>query len=154
MAIGKIEPPASFQHLWPIDLSGWTGALEDPRWRFVTDEINLSIRRSEMGFDDVALEAFKDEADEERRGVSGRVVLFGAAIAISALAISMIGLAPALFGGKDREGGKPGVAFVEPSDAVIEAPEDPIGGSDAAGNSNEEPSTDDSEADSGEAVRI
>ena len=143
VAIGKIEPPASFQHLWPIDLSGWTGALEDPRWRFVTDEINLSIRRSEMGFDDVALEAFKDEVDEERRGVSGRVVLFGAAIAISALAISMIGLAPALFGGKDRTGDKPGVAFVEPSDAVVETAEGSADEPDTVGNSNEEPSTDD-----------
>ena len=147
VAIGKIEPPASFQHLWPIDLSGWTGSLEDPRWRFVTDEINLSIRRSEMGFEDLTVESFSEEPEEERRGVSGRVVLFGAAIAISALAISLIGLAPMLFGGKDKDGEAPGVAFVEPAEVGVDAPEagaaDPV----SSENSSEEPSTDESSPD-------
>jgi len=45
VALGKAPPPASFEHLWPMDLSGWSGAVDDPRWRFVLDEIDLAARR-------------------------------------------------------------------------------------------------------------
>lgn len=45
VAIGKAPPPPSFEHLWPIDLSGWDGGSDDPRWRFVLDEIDLAVRR-------------------------------------------------------------------------------------------------------------
>lgn len=45
VALGKAPPPQSFEHLWPMDLSGWDGAVEDPRWKFVLDEIDLAVRR-------------------------------------------------------------------------------------------------------------
>lgn len=45
VALGKAPPPPSFEHLWPMDLSGWNGDIADPRWRFVLDEIDLAIRR-------------------------------------------------------------------------------------------------------------
>lgn len=45
VALGKAPPPQSFEHLWPMDLSGWDGAVDDPRWKFVLDEIDLAVRR-------------------------------------------------------------------------------------------------------------
>lgn len=45
VALGKAPPPSSFEHLWPMDLSGWTGRNDDPRWRFVLDEVELAVRR-------------------------------------------------------------------------------------------------------------
>ncbi len=111
VAIGKIEPPQSFQHLWPIDLSGWAGDQEDPRWRFVTDEINLSIRRSEIGFEDLTLDA-PVEAPPKKFGFSGPAVLFGGAVALAAVTLSLIAVAPLIFGRAAPE--KPTVAFVTP----------------------------------------
>ncbi len=50
VALGKASPPPSFEHLWPMDLSGWNGETGDPRWRFVLDEIELAVRRGvELG---------------------------------------------------------------------------------------------------------
>ncbi|MEL7485612.1 MAG: SUMF1/EgtB/PvdO family nonheme iron enzyme [Pseudomonadota bacterium] len=116
LSIGKVEPPASFQHLWPIDLSGWGGAQDDPRWRFVTDEINLSIRRSEAGYRDNAFVVEPRAPSGGRNGPSARAVFFGGAVALSALTISAIGLAPFILslGDSARDDG-PTVAFVEPS---------------------------------------
>ena len=45
VALGKSPPPPSFEHLWPMDLAGWSGRDDDPRWRFVLDEIELAVRR-------------------------------------------------------------------------------------------------------------
>jgi formylglycine-generating enzyme required for sulfatase activity len=45
VAVGRTPPPPSFEHLWPMDLAGWTGKEDDPRWRFVLDEIELATRR-------------------------------------------------------------------------------------------------------------
>lgn len=45
VSLGKASSPASFEHLWPMDLSGWSGNLADPRWRFVLDELSLATRR-------------------------------------------------------------------------------------------------------------
>jgi hypothetical protein len=47
VALGAVEPPPSFAHVWPIDLSGWEGDRNDPRWQFVRDEIDLATRRNE-----------------------------------------------------------------------------------------------------------
>jgi hypothetical protein len=54
VALGKAPPPPSFEHLWPMDLSGWTGGPEDPRWRFVLDEVELAARRGVEVAADVA----------------------------------------------------------------------------------------------------
>lgn len=45
VTVSKAPPPPSFEHLWPMDLTGWGGEAEDPRWRFVLDEIELAARR-------------------------------------------------------------------------------------------------------------
>ncbi len=45
VAIGKAPPPSSFEHLWPVDIAGWDGSRNDPRWRFVLDEVELAVRR-------------------------------------------------------------------------------------------------------------
>lgn len=47
VSIGGGAPPQSFAHLWPIDLNGWAGDADDPRWQFVRDEIDLARRRAE-----------------------------------------------------------------------------------------------------------
>lgn len=46
--VHDVDPPASFAHLWPIDLDGWNGETDDPRWQFVRDEVALAMRRSEL----------------------------------------------------------------------------------------------------------
>ena len=38
--------PHGFEDLPPVDLSGWSGELEDPRWRFVLGEISVADRRN------------------------------------------------------------------------------------------------------------
>jgi hypothetical protein len=45
VALGKTPPPPSFEHLWPMDLAGWNGRADDPRWKFVLDELELATRR-------------------------------------------------------------------------------------------------------------
>lgn len=48
VAVGGVTPPGGFETLPPVDLSGWTGAMDDPRWRFVLDEIQISQERSKL----------------------------------------------------------------------------------------------------------
>lgn len=45
ISIGATEPPPAYAHLWPIDLTGWEGDADDPRWQFVRDEIALARLR-------------------------------------------------------------------------------------------------------------
>ncbi len=45
VAVGGVRPPGGFEELTPVDLSGWTGAPDDPRWRFVLEEIQLAKER-------------------------------------------------------------------------------------------------------------
>lgn len=47
ISVGGVEPPGSFAHVLPIDLSGWQGDRNDPRWQFVRDEVDLAVRRNE-----------------------------------------------------------------------------------------------------------
>ena len=102
VAIGKVEPPPSFQHLWPIELSGWTGALEDPRWRFVVDEINLSVRRAEIGFEDVDRRFAGAAGERDQSRYSGRSVIMGAALSLTVLALGAIVFAPYIIGGREE----------------------------------------------------
>ncbi|MEO1014610.1 MAG: formylglycine-generating enzyme family protein [Pseudomonadota bacterium] len=45
---GSGQAPEAFAELAPINLSGWTGDVDDPRWRFVLDELSLAGRRGEV----------------------------------------------------------------------------------------------------------
>lgn len=46
VAVGGARPPGGFENLPPVDLSGWTGAADDPRWRFVLEEVHLATQRT------------------------------------------------------------------------------------------------------------
>ena len=46
IAIGATPPPRGFEDIQPVDLSGWAGDLDDPRWRFVLGEINVAAHRN------------------------------------------------------------------------------------------------------------
>jgi formylglycine-generating enzyme required for sulfatase activity len=39
VSLGRVEPPLGFRRVQAVDLAAWSGALDDPRWRFVMDEI-------------------------------------------------------------------------------------------------------------------
>ncbi|MEZ5896158.1 MAG: SUMF1/EgtB/PvdO family nonheme iron enzyme [Parvularculaceae bacterium] len=67
VAIGKTPPPPSFEHIWPVDLAGWAGNDDDPRWRFVLDEIELAVRRG-VEFAPSADEAAGEAAGEAASG--------------------------------------------------------------------------------------
>lgn len=47
-ALGAFAPPAPFAALQPVDLAGWAGAREDPRWRFVLDDIAIARKRGAL----------------------------------------------------------------------------------------------------------
>ncbi len=65
VAVGGARPPGGFENLPPVDLSGWTGAPDDPRWRFVLEEIQLTAKRMGLADADVwaapAIEPHNDE---------------------------------------------------------------------------------------------
>lgn len=54
VSIGRIEPPDAFKGRAPTDLSNWSGAASDPRWRAVVDEIRRASRRDDAAADEGA----------------------------------------------------------------------------------------------------
>jgi hypothetical protein len=90
VAVGDVLPPASFAHLLPIDMKDWSGDIEDPRWQFVREEVDLARRRGEL-----AKEASPDlAAPKKRRRMPVRHAVpmaaagsLGAVIAISAFVL-------------------------------------------------------------------
>lgn len=46
VTIGGASAPSGFEALQPVDLSGWGGDANDPRWRFILEEIALASRRA------------------------------------------------------------------------------------------------------------
>ncbi len=66
VTVGGAPAPAGFEELAPVDLSGWPGDDNDPRWRFVLDEISLAARRQSLEDTDVwaAPEATPDALDD------------------------------------------------------------------------------------------
>ena len=51
ISLGKAPPPSGFEHVWPMDLVGWSHDAKDPRWQFVVDEVEIAFRR----FEDMAM---------------------------------------------------------------------------------------------------
>jgi formylglycine-generating enzyme required for sulfatase activity len=46
VSLGRVDPPDGFAHLQPVDLAGWGGSADDPRWRFVIDEVRrIALKR-------------------------------------------------------------------------------------------------------------
>ncbi len=48
VAVGGAVAPTGFGAPAPVDLSGWSGDPDDPRWRFVLDEINIAAQRQQL----------------------------------------------------------------------------------------------------------
>ena len=59
VALDEGAPPPSFDGVRPMDLGGWNGGEDDPRWRFVLDELALATRR---GVEFIIGEAANDAA--------------------------------------------------------------------------------------------
>ena len=53
IAVGGARPPADLETPAPVDLSGWDGDEADPRWRFVLEEIELTLQRDTISDGDV-----------------------------------------------------------------------------------------------------
>ncbi|WP_411816764.1 SUMF1/EgtB/PvdO family nonheme iron enzyme [Hyphococcus sp. DH-69] len=48
VAVNGASPPGGFEALPPVDLSGWSGATDDPRFRFILEEIQLAHSRMKL----------------------------------------------------------------------------------------------------------
>ena len=48
VAVGHISAPEEFDAVAPVDLAGWAGDDEDPRWRFVLEEIDIAGQRGAL----------------------------------------------------------------------------------------------------------
>ncbi|CAK9039356.1 Formylglycine-generating enzyme (FGE) (C-alpha-formylglycine-generating enzyme 1) (Sulfatase-modifying factor 1) [Durusdinium trenchii] len=48
VTVGGARAPTGFETLQPVDLSGWGGDENDPRWRFVLEEISLASQRARL----------------------------------------------------------------------------------------------------------
>ncbi len=48
VAVGGVSAPLGFEALAPVDLSGWAGDDNDPRWRFILDEISIATQRQSL----------------------------------------------------------------------------------------------------------
>jgi formylglycine-generating enzyme required for sulfatase activity len=48
VAVGGASAPSGFAALAPVDLSGWSGDDNDPRWRFILEEISIAAQRQQL----------------------------------------------------------------------------------------------------------
>ncbi|NOX84019.1 MAG: SUMF1/EgtB/PvdO family nonheme iron enzyme [Alphaproteobacteria bacterium] len=64
VAVGGASAPSGFDALAPVDLSGWSGDDNDPRWRFVLEEINIAAQRQQLADANVWAEPEAGVADE------------------------------------------------------------------------------------------
>ncbi len=79
---GPGQAPEAFSELTPISLSGWTGEADDPRWRFVLDELALAARRGgTRNGDDSGADGPRDRVANEGR--SGADADAGGAAAVA-----------------------------------------------------------------------
>lgn len=63
VTVGGARAPSGFETLQPVDLSGWGGDENDPRWRFVLEEVTLASQR--LRLQDGGVWAPEPEAPEE-----------------------------------------------------------------------------------------
>lgn len=63
VTIGGARAPNGFETLQPVDLSGWGGDEDDPRWRFILEEVTLASQR--LRLEDGAVWAPDPEAPQE-----------------------------------------------------------------------------------------
>lgn len=49
VSIGRVEPPFGAKESTPMDLAGWRGDDEDPRWRFVLADLDVIKARAAIG---------------------------------------------------------------------------------------------------------
>ncbi len=104
VALGRIEPPASFAHLPPIDLAGWSGDAGDSRWRFVCEEIELALRhkataRAELYGDD---EEGTTEIDPDAPFIVPVRTIAGAAAGLALVALAVVTAASLIGPGRER----------------------------------------------------
>jgi len=66
VTVGGAQAPSGFETLQPVDLSGWGGDENDPRWRFVLEEVTLASQR--LRLQDGGVWAPEPEAPEEIEG--------------------------------------------------------------------------------------
>lgn len=71
VAVGGARPPGGFESLTPVDLSGWTGAPDDPRWRFVLEEIQLAKQRTLLRDGEVWADPDTQEPDAQSEETAG-----------------------------------------------------------------------------------
>ncbi|WP_428407233.1 SUMF1/EgtB/PvdO family nonheme iron enzyme [Hyphococcus sp.] len=63
VSIGRVEPPFGSREATPMDLAGWRGDDDDPRWRFVLSDIEALKARAELEDHEPVLSApFKAQA--------------------------------------------------------------------------------------------
>lgn len=62
--VARAAPPSEFASLAPADLTGWSGDDNDPRWRFVAEEIALITARTRLQDGDVWTSPPDPPADE------------------------------------------------------------------------------------------
>ena len=68
VAVGGAPSPRGFEKVPAVDLSGWSGDANDPRWRFVLEEINLAANRQKLEDRDVWAQTespLENEADSD-----------------------------------------------------------------------------------------
>ncbi|MBT8472485.1 MAG: SUMF1/EgtB/PvdO family nonheme iron enzyme [Marinicaulis sp.] len=65
VAVGGAPAPIGFEEVPPVDLSGWVGDENDPRWRFVLEEINLATRTRILEDNDLWATAEREENEAE-----------------------------------------------------------------------------------------
>lgn len=67
VSVGAVAAPPDFPEPAPMPLDGWLGDPDDPRWRFVIDELALvAIRRGPPAFLRPPVEAADPRADRSR----------------------------------------------------------------------------------------
>ncbi|WP_375204691.1 SUMF1/EgtB/PvdO family nonheme iron enzyme [Hyphococcus sp.] len=63
VSIGRVEPPFGSREVTPMDLAGWRGDDEDPRWRFVLSDIEALQARARLEQPEEPLAAAPMQAD-------------------------------------------------------------------------------------------